>query len=333
MNFDVALEYACDKFNFRPCRLDDIIENNGCPSNQIIIGDNYVFYDLFFFILSVIIAIMFFVLIPFMKPYEVVYINQRKARANWYWKTHVILCGVYVLFWTISYSLASEFNGIQKVFIILRGVFLNMAQVLLFIITIIDMQIIPQCCMRAWAWHLTASIITTIVGLLWFTQISKPTSSGLIMMGIAIPIGCSLFHLLGMIPVVIYRKTWKSLIFLILMTICNIGHQILDICVQGPLCEATSGFFTGASLSVIVFAFYRVFVQLYFQNFKDSEKLDGLTEKKRLDQENSSDFPYPIEKTDYSYTYTYTDTTDESTEGLSIETEDDDDDEENESNS
>lgn len=322
MDLDVALEYACDKFNFRPCRIDDIIENNGCPSNQIIIGDTYVFYDLFFFILSVIIAIMFFVLIPFMKPYDVIYVNQRKARGNWYWKTHVILCGVYVLFWAVSVSLVAEFNNTQKIFIVLKGVFQNMAQGLLFIITIIDMQLIPQCCMRKWPWHVAAGIITVVIGVLWFIELSNPTGPGLIMMGIAVPIGCSLFHLFGMIPVIIYRKTWKSLIFLICMTICNIGHQIIDICVQGPLCEATKGYFTGSSLAVIVFAFYRVFVQLYFQNFKDSEKLDGLTERKRLDEEDSGDIPYPIEKTDYSYTYTYTDTADESTESFSIETSD-----------
>ena len=322
MNFNVALEYACDNFNFRPCRIDDIIENNGCPSNQIIIKNTFVFYDLFFFIFAVIIAIMFFVLIPFMKSYEVVYVNQRKPRGNWYWKAHVLLCGFYVLVWAISVSITSEFNKVQKVFIVLKGVFQNMAQGLLFIITIIDMQIIPQRWMRSCVWHVFASLIVILIGVLWFTQLSNATSSGLIMMGIVVPIGCSLFHLFGMIPVIIYRKVKICIVFLIFMTICNVGHQIIDICVQGPLCGATKGYFTGTSLAVIIFAFYRVFLQLFFQKFKESEKLDGLTEKKRLDAEDSGDIPYPIEIEDYSYTYTYTDTSEETADSLSIETSD-----------
>lgn len=305
-DFNVAFEYTCDKYNFRPCRLDNIIENNNCPANQILIGDSYVLYDIFFLILSVIVAILFVVLLPCMKPYEVLYYNQRKARGTWYWKSHLFISGIYLLVWGISVSITSIYDNNQKVFIVLAGIFQNWAQSILIFCALVDTLLIPQKLMQKCWWHILVGVITCIIGLIYLIELWVPTRVGLMFLGIVVPVGCSSFYFLSMIPVLIYRKEFLGLVYLIFITICNIGHQIFNLTIHGLLCTKTLGYFSGSSLSVVIFAFYRIFVQLYFQRLKEAERFDGLTEKRRLSEELSN-LPLPIEISDYSYSYTYTD--------------------------
>ncbi|OHT03485.1 hypothetical protein TRFO_29152 [Tritrichomonas foetus] len=311
-DFNTGLEYLCDKTNFRQCRLFEMIENNDCPAYQILIGESFVLYDLPFLILSVIVAIFFILFVSFLKEIKRKYHNQRKTRGTWYWRIHLILSGIQVLVWAISLSIVATMGDTQNSLIIIRGLFLNMAQALLFWITLVDIQLIPA---TGWYMHVLCALFTIVIGILWALMFSKENAAGVILMGIAVPIGCSIFHFLAMLPVVLYRKMWLGVLYLFLMAAFNIGYQVIDLFLNGPLCNASSGWFSGSSLAVLVFAFYRVVVQLFFTELKKAEKDDGLpVRKRRLSEPSSSELnkPLPVELSDYTYSYTYTDTSDDS---------------------
>lgn len=132
---------------------------------------------------------------------------------------------------------------------------------------------------------------------MWFVELANPTTGGLLVLVIVLPIGFSLFHFFSMVPVCLMRQKPDAFVSCLLLAVFNIG----------PLCQATQGIFSGGTLALLWFAFYIVFVQLFFVTLKKAEVLDGLDKKpvrinKRPNQEQYK--LLPIYFSNYSYNYT-----------------------------
>lgn len=308
-DFDLTFDYLCDRANFRYCRFRDVIENNGCPFLQIHIGKKlipYVLADIPFLVLCIVVTIFFCAFIMFLKTFEVKYKKQRATRAPWYWRLHLLLCGIEVLLWGASVCLTSSDGPGQQFMMLFRGAILNMAEFLLVWIALIDMQIINP----GWFVNTLAFASDVVVGFVIFmVRKENPPKMQLVLFGFLFPMLFPAFHFFTMIPVCIYRKIWVGLIYLICCFVLNIGHMLIDWFANDSICAGTKGYLSGSSLSVLVFAFYRVVVQLFYTELKKSERSDGLPIKpRRLSELSSSELrkPLPIEVSDYSYSYTYT---------------------------
>ena len=127
--------------------------------------------------------------------------------------------------------------------------------------------------------------------------------------GIAIPVGCAFFHFLSMIPVLIIRDMKKELLYLAGMFVCQILPLIFEMFVNGPICDATDGWFPGSPLGVVVYAFYRALVPQYYSKLKrKGERADGLNANNKVrigDEDANQDIPALIDIEDYPYDYTY----------------------------
>ena len=94
------------------------------------------------------------------------------------------------------------------------------------------------------------------------------------------------------------------------MLALKLGSMYIEIWLNSQICQGAQGYISGMGLSVLVFCFYRMVVQLYYLALKKSERDDGLPPKKKpIDATSSSekDKPMLINISDYSYSYTYTD--------------------------
>jgi hypothetical protein len=370
-NFDVIFEALCDKFNFRYCRLRDIIENHGCAGLQL--GPaNAIIYDAPYLVLALLVTVFFVGLYGSLTPYVIEYKKQSETRAALHWRAHLIFCGLSTLFGALSVSVTAYDGRPQRLMMVLRGLLLNFAQAMLIWITFVDIHILPahspfrwKCTRsdnegnwqieRASSFHGAAPVkkrkrrakgkdddgpklqfclpgppsfdlldiaafgLPAIVAVVWITEYNAPTSKAIITYALVIPLGATFFHLMAMFPVLIVRKLWLGLGYLVLMDGFMLASQFIEIAGNGFLCDMTQGMLSGSALAVLFFAFYRVFVQLYFGELKLSdkgEKLDviGVIRRaKRLGDESSSKEtkPLPLQFADYSYDYTYTGSEDE----------------------
>ena len=183
----------------------------------------------------------------------------------------------------------------------------------LFYIALMDMHVLPG---NDFVAYIICAVVALVFGLPIFGALGKSASSGAainMIFGFFIPLGVPMFHFFSMLPILIVRKLWKGIAFLCCTTVCSLLTQILNVFVQGPICEGTSGYLTGASLGALICAFYRVFLQLYYKTLKDSEAKDDLPPNpKKINEMSTSELnrPFAIEISDYSYNYTYPDTDD-----------------------
>ena len=195
-----------------------------------------------------------------------------------------------------------------------RGATMNCGYGMLFWATLVDMQILPA---TGWYMHVIAYIFAIAVGgVFGLTLLDNPSETGIMLMGIGIPVAVSAFNLLGMLPVVLYRKLWTCVLFLLAMFILKVGTLALELFLHGIICQGTEGYFSGQGLSVLIFCFYRMVTQLYYMALKKAERDDGLPPKRKLLDETSSsekNKPMAINISDYSYSYTSTDSDGEAT--------------------
>lgn len=304
-DFQLALDYLCNETSFRYCRLMDVVENNGCPSVQFKVNDSFIITDIPFLITGVIIAAFMSCVISFLKPVPLQFKKQRKTRAIILWRAHLLILGIYVLFWVLNYSVFSIDNEFSKYLLILKGATHNVAQTLLVFITLFDIQIIPN----EYLWMDISSIgVSVVLGFLFFIEKAKSTAECTVILGFVYPLACSCFFLLGMIPVIIYRRQWKALVTMILAGILLIVPIFLEIYLNQTVCSKTSGWITSSTISVLCYGLYRFLIQIYFVELKKSEKYDGLPAvPKKIDDVSSSEMnkPNTIDFSDYSYSYTH----------------------------
>jgi hypothetical protein len=166
------------------------------------------------------------------------------------------------------------------------------------------MQLVPA----TWWMHIPVFAVSIGISLTWIAMYNNPTPSGIITLGIFFPIFSGFFHLFTMIPVCIKRKIWSAIAYCFLMFGFNVASIFVDMYGNGPICQGTTGILSGSSVAVLLYAFYRVFVQVFYVELKKAERDDGLPLKRRkMDDPSSDDInkPFPVEFKDYSYSYTY----------------------------
>jgi uncharacterized membrane protein (DUF441 family) len=303
-NWAVGMMMLCEKTHFRPCRLTGRIENHGCPGLQI--GTWTVVYDLPFFLLSLIVAVFFLGFFIFLKDFEVKWKNQRPTRGVLYWRAHLIACGLAVFFYGVSVTFTSSDGPAQRAMLVLRGICQLSGALLLIWIAFVDMQLLP---VNRWI-HIAVFCVSIGISLCWIAMYNNPTPSGIITLGILFPIFSGFFHLFAMIPVCVKRKIWAAIGYCFLMCGFNIAAILVDMYGNAPICQGTTGILSGSSVAVLLYAFYRVFVQVFYAELKKAERDDGLPLKRRkIDDPSSDDVnkPFPVEFKDYSYSYTYSD--------------------------
>ncbi|KAH0785766.1 hypothetical protein GPJ56_010328 [Histomonas meleagridis] len=305
-DFDLALDYFCNETNFKVCRLFDRIENNGCPVGIYDVTDTYMMADIPFLILGIIIAVFFMALIGLLKKDELQFKHQVPTRGLFLWRSHIFAVGLSILMWTLSISFFPMDGPVEQFFIAARAACFDIAGALLIIITLVDTHLLPWDML--WV-NFIELAVSLVIGLIYFVNLTNPSPSFAVFMGFIFPVACQLFLFIGMIPVLIYRRLWMGLVYLVLLSIFGIAPYFIELYANGGMCEGTAGWFTAPSLCVIIYAFYRVFIQLYFVILKADEKMDGLPPNpRRYDDVSSSELnkPLPIEVSDYTYSYTYT---------------------------
>ena len=296
----------CEKANFRLCRLAGTIENNGCDYWAILdsVKEQKV-VDLISFILSIIVFIFFCVFLGTFKNFEVRYQRQRETRGKFFYRTHLILMGISVLVWGIEQSLCPMDGGALHFFIVLRYVFLNAGEAMLVCIALLDSQVISDSRLS----FFVSLAVSIVIGLLSFLTLSESLAKSMIaIIGLAIPLGCALFHFLSMIVVCAIRKIPAAIGYAALMFVCNFAPIIFETFVNEPLCNISVGYFTGNALGVLIIAFYRVFISLFYPLMKKSEVFDGLGGERKLllkPGEDDPNLPAVIDLDDYPYDYTY----------------------------
>jgi hypothetical protein len=301
-NWTVGMMMLCEQTHFRPCRLTGKVENHGCPGLQF--GTWTVVYDLPFFVLSVIVTVFFLASITILKDYELKWKGQRPTRGVLYWRAHLVACGLSALFYGVSVTFTSADGRGQRVMLVIRGICQLCAALLLIWIAFVDMQLLPA----NWWMHIPVLLLSVGLSFIWIALYNNPTSSGIITLGILIPICSAFFHFFAMVPVCVKRKLWSGLAYCFLMLGFNVAATFVDMYGNGPICEGTAGILSGSSVGVLLYAFYRVFVQVFYTELKKAERDDGLPLKRRkIDDPSSSDVnkPFPVEFKDYSYSYTY----------------------------
>jgi hypothetical protein len=320
MNFDpdLALQYLCENTNFRYCRLTGVIENHGCPALQI--GSNSIVYDIPFFILSLVVTVFLAGFFPFLRPHPIKWKRQRETRAVLLWRVHCIACGVGVFFNGLSVSMTAKDGKGQQVLMVFRGIALTAGQILLIVIALIDCHIIPQFIAQSWQFTVGVFLVAGIIALCWLSQFANPTGIGLVGFGLFIPLFSIVFFWMSMIPVCIIRfrdpmKLGKgigaiisAIAYVTLVAGLNVASIFAELFLNGAICIGTVGILSGSSLSVLFFAFYRVFVQVWFTVLKKHEIDDGLPTRPKKAEDESSSEQYralPVEFSDYSYGYTY----------------------------
>jgi len=305
--WDVALAMLCDKTNFRYCRFTGVIERNGCPGLQF--GTYNPLYDLPFFVLTMIVTIFFLGFFSFLKPSKMKWKKQRPTRGVYYWQAHLVTCGLSVFFYGISVCITSKDGRQQRMCMAVRGYFQLAAALFLFWITFVDLHIIPA--EPYWFMHIPALAIPLAVSFSWVGMYKNPTPAGLLTLGVLIPLGASFFHFCAMVPVCIRRKLWAAIGYCLLMLAFNIAGVFVETFGNPAICQGTTGILSGSAVSVLVYAFYRVFVQVFYTDLKKSEREDGLplaTARRTWgDPDDEEGKPFPVEFKDYSYSYTYSD--------------------------
>jgi hypothetical protein len=294
----------CDQTNYRYCRLTGRIENHGCAALQL--GTGVVVYDIPLLILAIIVALFFLGFVQFLKAQKLEWKKQIPTRGVWLWRAHLFLCGLNVFFTALSVSLVATDGRPQQSMLACRGAAYFAAFVLLYWITLVDIHLVPSFLIL----DIVAICVSTGLGCVFLTQLDNPTAMGMITMTILLPIGASFFNLFAMVPVCFKRKLWMGILYSFLMCGFHVCAIFVELYANAVLCDGTSGIFTGTALSILVFAFYRVFVQMFFVSLKLAEKEDDLPLKKRRDGDPDSDDPtkpFPVEFKDYSYDYTYSD--------------------------
>jgi hypothetical protein len=203
---------------------------------------------------------------------------------------------------------------------VLRGVALSGAYFLLIVMGIVDTQMIPQVIVDNLLFPAGVFAATAVVAGCFLTQIANPSALGLVGYALFIPVFAVFFFWLVEVVVCVFRfydptqpDKWRgematAIVQVTLTCGLNFGSLLIEIFVNGPICKGTSGILSGSSVSVLLFAFYRVFMQVYFSALKKSESRDGLKAQPKGLNDESTDEQYralPVEFSDYSYGYTY----------------------------
>lgn len=306
MNFDTdaALMYLCETSAFRPCRIQNVIENSQCNGMQT--SGGVVIYDVIFLVLSILVGLFLAGAVGMLKGIRRIYKKQRKSRGVSVWRAHFSTMGIQIIVWGLSVCVTPTMGYAQNVMIAFRYFMLCYSETLLLLITLIDIQLIPT---LPKCFTVSYNIIAFGFGLSAFL-ILKGTSTTILFYCLVYPFFVQCWHFFAMLIVCIIRKSWKGLGFLFGMFIFGLVPLIIDLAPIGAMCSGTSGFFTPQSLAVIFYAIYRVFGGFFFKQLKNYEKYDGLFgKKKRLGESSSSDHNAPglIDISDYSYEYTWTD--------------------------
>jgi len=295
--------YLCEQTNFKPCRMIDAVENNGCQYFYLYPA-NYYILDVAFFFLSFVVFLFFVIFIRVFKNWEIEFQNQRETRGSQFWKAHMVLIGVSCLVWGIVHTFITTMGSSQNFFYALKYGIYNAAQVMLVFIALIDMQLL---------WDNTIIFIIALVGaaiVCFFSVTMTSNHSLIILMSLGFPVGAQLFHFFAMIPVLIVRRLYTCIIYLVMMLLTSLGPLIIDLYFSPQICSMFSGYFTSSSVAILVFIFYRVMCSIFYTNLKKAERFDGLPpDKKKVGAPTVEDdnLPNIIELDDYSYTYTYTD--------------------------
>lgn len=302
-----SLINLCDT-NFKLCRLAGVIENNACMYYVISVGSGSLIN-----IITLILAICVFVFFEFFnsafKTWEVKFEGQRPTRGSKLYKTHFFILGAYVLVWGLSESVAPTVGRAQNFFIALKYVFLNAGETILFCITLLDAQLIPDGIPTL----IGSIVVAIIVGLISFIPLAESVAaSSISFFGLGLPIGFVTFHTIVMFCVCITRKIWRAIFFLILMWATNAGPILIEMYASKGLCTISVGWFTSGSLAILILGFYRLIISFYYPCLKRNEMKDCLGSKKvylgqQVDDEN---VPCLIDGEDYTYEYTYTDVDD-----------------------
>jgi hypothetical protein len=303
--------YLCEKTNFRLCRLAGVIENNGCDYSTITgtDGDPFII-DIITIVLAIVVFAFYIIFLNSFKEYPIKFQNQRATRGKLFYKTHLILMGISALVWGIEHSLIPIDGKDLHFFIILRYVFLNAGEIMLLFIALIDSQLMPA----NMIFYYISLGVSVIIGLLSFMMFSESLAKNTIaIFGIGIPAGCAIFHFFSMTVVCIFRRILRAIGYTFLMLIFNFLPIIFEIFLNEPLCNVSVGYFSGSSLAILIFAFYRVFISLFYPILKKNERVDGLGNERKLlkgPDEDDSDLPAIIDLDDYPYDYTYSETSD-----------------------
>ena len=270
---DPMIGFLCENTNFRLCRLAGVIENSGCDYAAIPTKGIPKVLSIIHLILAVIIAVFFCSFLSTIKDYKVTWIGQLETRGKWFYRIHLILMGVSILIWGIEGSLIPIDGSGLHFMICLRYVFLDASEALLVCIALVDTHLIGAGLVS----FIVCTVISAIIGLLSFLMMVSSLAPKLIaIFGIGIPIGCALFHFFSMIGVCIVRNIKKGLLYLTIMVLANVLPIIFEMFLNEPLCTVTVGWFPGAPLGCVLYAFYRAFIaQFYTLLKKNGEKLDG----------------------------------------------------------
>lgn len=307
-NFKEGFDYLCDNTNFRYCRLMEIIERNQCPA--VTLGKTGIWcYDITYLVLCILAGVLFIGFVAYLKKQPIRWRHQRETRGAGYWRFHLVMFGISTVIGGVSVCLVIEDGPVQRFLTALKGATANAGYAMLFWVTLVDMQIMPA---TGWYMHLIAYLFSVVVGGLFLLTLVPAMNSemALLLMGIGVPVMASAFNLLGMLPVVLYRKLWNCVLFLIAAFVLKIASLALEIFLHKVICQATQGYLTGMGASALIFCFYRMIIQLYYLALKKAERDDGLPAKRRpFDATSSSEVnkPMAINMSDYSYSYTYTD--------------------------
>jgi hypothetical protein len=298
--------YICDNSNFRLCRLAGTLENSGCDYFTITSeAKDPKVSDIISFILSIIVFLFFCLFLGAFKDYALKYQNQRATRGKLFYRTHLIAMGIQSLIWGIEQSLIPIDCSALHFFIVLRYVFLNIGEVMLLFIGLLDSHIISGSRVT----FFVSLGISIVVGAASFAMMSESVAKKtIVIFGIGIPMGCAFFHFLSMIVVCAIRKLKSAAGYAFMMLACNFLPIIFEIFVNEPLCTVSAGYFTGNALAVLVLAFYRVFISLFYTELKKVERVDGLGGERKILKgpgEDDSDLPAIIDLDDYPYDYTY----------------------------
>jgi hypothetical protein len=314
LDLSVIFDGVCETTNFRYCRLADVIEDHGCAGMQIG-STGAIIYDIIFLILSCIVTLFFIGFLQYLANADMEYKDQRETRGLLFWRLHLLFFGASAFFHGMAVSVTSRDDSSQHFMLVLQGATSTAGNALLVIIALVDAQIVPLSRIpptnpkaATWrlGWHGAGIGVSVVLGLAWVIILAAPSRAAIVFFGLALPIGAALFHVAVMVPVCLVRHLPMLLFYCGMMAVTNIGSLFVDLYLNGPLCMSTDGILTGASLSVLLFAFYRVFAHLFFLNLKRGEVKDGLgVDAARANAANKRDEfkPLPIELSDYTYDY------------------------------
>ena len=347
-DFNQGLNWLCDNYNFKYCRLHDNIENFRCFYYSIRISKekDWAILDIIFLVVSFIVAVIVFALIPLFKNFGLYFKKQSATRGALEWRLHFFFYGLFILFWCVSYSLVTLDGPLQQYALLCRGFFLDVSEGCLFFATLIDLHVFsstnpildpdeiahkeklyiqkykkkhhgrepddpppppaPPAKFKCYVRFLGFIIILALSAPIF---LAKKSAAITLFYCLFIPIFTSFFHFLTMIPVCAVRGMCSGAVILVFMFIFHLCPIVIDLFFNPLLCDLSKGWFSASTLAVITCLIYRVFAQSFYTLLKRNEKTDNLTTHKKLFDTSSSELnkPHTILVDDYSYDYTYTD--------------------------